>query len=388
MKRVKSLFIAASIAGAVVGSIQIAGNIFDFRRPNIQTATAPDTDADLSASKGDTDVAASTGTQAPATVAAATNPLALPKLPATIAPVATLPSRNIPITVTPFDLTQTTQSVPSLLSPPVLNSHANGQKSDVTGAISRAAPSRPSPAQDLPIAIGGTKLRSAAVAGDGAAAFEVAVRYADGRGVPASLDEAAIWFERAANKGLAPAQFRYASLLEKGQGVKKDLVQARKLYLAAASKGNGKAMHNLAVLYAEGIDGKPDYATAAQWFRKASLLGIADSQYNLGVLCARGLGTEKSMTESYKWFALAAAQGDKESAKKRDEVGSRMEADELAAAQAAVKSFVAERQPDDAVAVPEPAGGWDSATGSVPPPKAKPRIAAPLSLGSFAMGSR
>ena len=136
-------------------------------------------------------------------------------------------------------------------------------------------------------------------------------RFAEGRGVPADLEEAARWYERAANKGLAPAQFRYASLLEKGQGVKKDLGQARRLYLAAAGKGNGKAMHNLAVLYAEGVDGKPDYSTAAQWFRKAAQHGIADSQYNLGVLCARGLGTAQSYDESYKWFALAAAQGDK-----------------------------------------------------------------------------
>ena len=49
------------------------------------------------------------------------------------------------------------------------------------------------------------------------------MRFAEGRGVPANLEEAARWFERAASKGLAPAQFRYASLLEKGQGVKKDL---------------------------------------------------------------------------------------------------------------------------------------------------------------------
>ena len=188
------------------------------------------------------------------------------------------------------------------------------------------------------------------------------MRFAEGRGVPVNLEEAAHWYERAASKGLAPAQFRYASLLEKGQGVKKDLVQARRLYLTAAGKGNGKAMHNLAVLYAEGIEGKPDYGTAAQWFRKAAQRGIADSQYNLGVLCARGLGTEKSVTESYKWFALAAAQGDRESAKKRDEVASHLDAEALAAAEAAVKSFVAERQPEDAIAVPEPAGGWDNAT--------------------------
>jgi localization factor PodJL len=171
--------------------------------------------------------------------------------------------------------------------------------------------------------------------------------------------------------------------------VKKDLVAARRLYLAAASKGNGKAMHNLAVLYAEGIDGKPDYTTAAQWFRKASERGIADSQYNLGVLCARGLGTEKSPAESYKWFALAAAQGDRESAKKRDEVADHMDADELAAAMESVKSFVAERQPDEAVAVPVPAGGWDSAATTPPAPvRARPSVAGPLSLGSFEVGKR
>ena len=177
------------------------------------------------------------------------------------------------------------------------------------------------------------------MAGDAAAAYEVAVRFAEGRGVPVNPEEAARWYERAANKGIAPAQFRYASLLEKGQGVKKDLAQARRLYLAAAAKGNGKAMHNLAVLYAEGIEGKPDYATAALWFRKAALHGIADSQYNLGVLCARGLGTAKSFEESYKWFALAAAQGDREAGKKRDEVANQLDAEALAAAQQAVKSF-------------------------------------------------
>ena len=39
-----------------------------------------------------------------------------------------------------------------------------------------------------------------------------------------------------------------------------------------------------------------------------------------GCCAARGLGTDKNFIESYKWFALAAAQGDAESAKKRDEV--------------------------------------------------------------------
>jgi localization factor PodJL len=141
--------------------------------------------------------------------------------------------------------------------------------------------------------------------------------------------------------------------------VKKDLVMARDLYAAAAGKGNGKAMHNLAVLYAEGVNGPADYRTAALWFRKASDRGIADSQYNLAILYARGIGVEQNYAESYKWFALAADQGDSEAAKKRDDVASHLDAQSLAAAQAAVQNWAIEPQPDDAISVKTPPGGWD-----------------------------
>ena len=206
----------------------------------------------------------------------------------------------------------------------------------------------------------------AAAAGDAAAAYEIATRYAEGRGVPANMEEAARWFERAAAKGLVPAQFRYASQLEKGLGVKKDLEAARRLYLAAAAKGNAKAMHNLAVLYAEGPDGKPDYETAAKWFQSAARHGVADSQYNLGILYARGIGVGVDLAESYKWFALAAAGGDPEAGKKRDEVAAHLDAAALAGARRAVESFTAEPQPAAAITVPAPAGGWDKAGGARP----------------------
>ncbi|MCC7348236.1 MAG: sel1 repeat family protein, partial [Variibacter sp.] len=174
------------------------------------------------------------------------------------------------------------------------------------------------------------------------------------------------WFERAANRDLAPAQYRLGSLYEKGHGVKKDLDQARRLYRAAADKGHAKAMHNLAVLYAEGIGGKPDFRSAAEWFRRAAQHGVADSQYNLGILCARGLGAEQSLTESYQWFALAALQGDQDAAKKRDDVAARLDAQALALARAAVQGFKPQPQPEAAVTVATPAGGWDAAA-STPP---------------------
>jgi localization factor PodJL len=251
---------------------------------------------------------------------------------------------------------------------------------DLTGSLARPAEgatpaaSANAAADSLPAAIGGPNLRSAAASGDPAAAYEVALRYAEGRGVSQSFSEAARWFERAAKHGLAPAQYRLGSLFEKGYGVKKDLETARKLYLAAAGKGNARAMHNLAVLHAEGIDGKPDYQTAFHWFRKAAAYGVADSQYNLGILYARGIGTEQNLAESYKWFALAAQQGDQDAGRKRDDIGARLDPQSLVAAKLAAQTFTAESQPEDAATVKAPPNGWDRAA-PAPAAATKPKAA-------------
>jgi localization factor PodJL len=250
---------------------------------------------------------------------------------------------------------------------------APSQRSDVTGALvtDAVAPISletlfPTPqaarAAALPTAIGGRTLISAAEAGDPAAAYEVALRFADGRGVPLNPEAAAFWFERAARGGLVPAIFRLGGIYEKGIGIRKDLARARDLYIAAAARGNAKAMHNLAVIYADGADGKPDYAAAVQWFHKAAARGVPDSQYNLGVIYARGIGVEQNLGESFRWFALAAQGGDQDAAQKRDDVAKRLDAQTLAAMQAAIQSWTPELQPDEAVTVKPPPGGWDAAS--------------------------
>jgi len=257
---------------------------------------------------------------------------------------------------------------------------AVGAPMDITGSLPNASPPSASPPRSsattndrLPAAIGGPTLRLAALAGDPLAAYEVGVRFSEGRVVPANNEEAARWFDIAAKKGVVPAQFRLATLYEKGLGVKKDLVVARDLYRAAADKGHGKAMHNLAVLYAEGADGKPDYNTAAVWFRKAADHGITDSQYNLAILYARGVGVEQNLAEAYKWFFLAAKEGDQDAAQKRDQIASRLDPQALAAARAAADSWTALPQPADAVTVK---GNWDAPPAAAPAaPKPKPRSA-------------
>jgi localization factor PodJL len=240
--------------------------------------------------------------------------------------------------------------------------------SEVTGAIP-TAPSGGShlglvqipPTEKLPDAIGGPVLRAAALKGDPTAAYEIGVRYAEGKGVPANLDEALKWYDRAAQAGVVPAVFRLGTFYEKGMSVQKDADIARRYYLQAAERGNAKAMHNLAVLDADGGGKGANYKNASEWFRKAADRGVADSQFNLGILYARGIGVEQNLAESYKWFSMAAAQGDADSVRKRDDIAKRLDAQSLAAAKLAIQTFTPEPQPDDAINVATPPGGWDSA---------------------------
>jgi TPR repeat protein len=226
----------------------------------------------------------------------------------------------------------------------------------------------------LPAAVGNPALRAAALAGDPAAAYEVASRFAEARGVPQSHEEEARWLERAAAQGLAPAQFLLGGLFEKGVGVGKDLARARDLYLGAAQKGNAKAMHNLAVLYAEGVNGAPDFPSAAGWFRKAADHGIKDSQYNLAIFYGRGVGVTQDYAESYKWFSLAANQGDADAATKRDEVAKYLDPQMREALRRAAQSWVPQPQPDDAINVRTQAA-WGAPGESPRPLKPQPRPA-------------
>ncbi|MDO9426705.1 MAG: hypothetical protein Q7T93_07710 [Methylobacterium sp.] len=192
-------------------------------------------------------------------------------------------------------------------------------------------------------------LRQAALDGDGAAIYDLAARFSDGRGVTRDLSLSRKLYDKLAQAGYAPAQYKLGGLHEKGLGAPRDLAQAKLWYGRAADQGNARAMHNLAVIHAENptASGKPDYATAAQWFRRAAEYGLRDSQYNLAVLYARGLGVQQDLVQSYLWFSAAGAQGDADAAKKRDDVAAKLEPKDLAAARGLVAAFKA-KTPDPA----------------------------------------
>ncbi len=334
--KIRSLLVGASVVMIVLGSFKMAMTLLDgSSAPQLPARQNP----------------APSAPAKPAAQQSANSAAAAPAMPSLTAP-------------TPINRQSYNPPAPAgnFASTPIPQTPA--ASGDVTGSIPAASPPLstvqvPS-TETLPDAIGGPVLRTAALRGDPTAAYEIGVRYAEGKGITPNMEEAAKWYGRAAQGGIVPAIFRLGTLYEKGMGVKKDTTIAQRYYMQAADRGNAKAMHNLAVLYADGGGNGSDYKTAAQWFRKAADHGVADSQFNLGILYARGIGVERNLAESYKWFSLAAAQGDVDAGHKRDDIAKQLDAQSLAAAKLAVQTFAPEQQPNDAVNVATPPGGWDA----------------------------
>ncbi len=348
--KIRSLLVGASVVVIVLGTFKMAMTLLDSgsapQLPAMENSSESQSLAPPSADDG-----------------------AKPAMPAPAGPSMTSP--------TPIGRQSLNNSAPnaadgaaSVAIPQPMIGRSASPANDVTGTIpAMQAPSGNGrlalipipPTERLPDGIGGPVLRAAALKGDPTAAYEIGVRFAEGKGIAANFDEAAKWYDRAAQAGVVPAVFRLGTLYEKGLSVKKDVDIARRYYVQAAERGNAKAMHNLAVLDADGGGKGANYKSAAQWFRKAADRGVADSQFNLGILYARGIGVEQNLAESFKWFSLAAAQGDADAGHKRDDIAKRLDAQSLAAAKLAIQTFAAEPQPDDAINVASPAGGWDSA---------------------------
>ncbi|WP_441279120.1 hypothetical protein AB7783_25430 [Tardiphaga sp. 172_B4_N1_3] len=357
--KIRSLLVGASVVVIVLGSFKMAMTLLDSGSPapvaeNIHSAPPLQLNA-------------------PEPAEALTKPAApVPATPSMTSPTPI--GKQSLIAPPPTAVEPAPQPVPQAAPVPYVSP-------DVTGSIaapqaSAAGPVLPSSGQKittasipagerLPETIGSTALRNAALKGDASAAFEIGVRYAEGKGAAQNYDEAAKWYDRAAQANVVPAMFRLGALFEKGLGAKKDLDVARRYYVLAADRGNAKAMHNLAVLDADGGTKGANYKSASYWFRKAADRGVADSQFNLGILYARGIGVEQNLAESFKWFSLAASQGDVDAGRKRDDIAKRLDPQSLAAARLAVQTFAPEGQPDDAINVATPAGGWDAAPAQV-----------------------
>ncbi|MCG3776408.1 MAG: Secretory immunoglobulin A-binding protein EsiB [Nitrospira sp.] len=123
-----------------------------------------------------------------------------------------------------------------------------------------------------------------------------------------------------------------------------DYAQAAAWYRKAAEQGVAQTQCILGFSYAEGQGVPQDDAQAAAWYRKAAEQGFAGAQHNLGLMYAEGQGVQEDYVEGYKWLNLAASRASSE--KKRyaetlDVVAKTMTPAQLAAAQKLAREWLA-----------------------------------------------
>ena len=133
--------------------------------------------------------------------------------------------------------------------------------------------------------------------------------YFHGRGVAQNYQQAAAWFQKAANQGHADAQLFLASMYAEGIGVAQDRQQAAAWFQKAAEQGHAKAQVYLGSMYRTGDGVKRNYQQALAWYRKAANQGDADAQFYLGLMYRTGEGVKRNYQQALAWYRKAADQG-------------------------------------------------------------------------------
>jgi hypothetical protein len=109
------------------------------------------------------------------------------------------------------------------------------------------------------------RILNRADAGDSIAQYEMALRYADGEGVPQNYRDAMAWFAKAAANGNENAQWKLALGYIKGIGVPRDERKAVVWFKRAANHGDVRAQSALSDLYLNGRGVPRDYVRAYTW---------------------------------------------------------------------------------------------------------------------------
>lgn len=150
--------------------------------------------------------------------------------------------------------------------------------------------------------------------GDAQSQFLLGAYYDRGvNGLPQMADQAAIWYQKAAEQGNANAQSALGTLYNSGRLGEPDHAKALRWYQAAAKQGNPLAEYNIGYMHYAGRGLPRDDREALRWIGKAAAKGFDIAQTTLGRLLYDGHGLiQKNHGEAFRWFELAARQGNGE----------------------------------------------------------------------------
>jgi len=194
--------------------------------------------------------------------------------------------------------------------------------------------------------------------GDAQAQYDLGLCYANGRGVPMNLVEAAKWLRRAADRGFTPAHYQVGLCFRDGNGVVQNYSEAYAWFsvsattnetaaqcrdalanrmspeqisdgerraaelharfdgrqpdnippglISMAASGDAESQNRLGDSYAFGQGVKKDQGEAVKWWRRAAAQNSPEAQYCLAVCYAEGQGVAVDLAEAVKWFRKAA----------------------------------------------------------------------------------
>lgn len=150
----------------------------------------------------------------------------------------------------------------------------------------------------------------AAVRGSASSQVLLAVMYRHGDGgLPQSDQQAAHWFEQAAEQGNPYAQMALGDLYEQGAGVTKNLKVAADWREKAAKRGNVQAQLKLGQMYLNGSGINKNLSKAEYWLKRAAIEGNTEAQFELGKLYRTPGWPSRDSKLSNNWLAKSAAQG-------------------------------------------------------------------------------
>ena len=137
------------------------------------------------------------------------------------------------------------------------------------------------------------------------------ILYSLGLGVPKNYTKAAGWYKKAAEQGDASAMYNLAGCYRLGRGVEQNDELAAKYNQKAANVDMPEAQAELAGMYYRGTGVEQDYTMAVHWFKKAIANGYENAYYGLGCCYYDGRGVEKDRKEAFRLFELGEKQGDR-----------------------------------------------------------------------------
>jgi len=170
--------------------------------------------------------------------------------------------------------------------------------------------------------------RKSAEQGNAEAEYALGQMYSRGWGVPKDEADAIRWFQMANSVESDGPPTDWAVV--EGHGMTRDPQQAAYWYQQAADKGHAEAQFNLGRLYASGKGVKRDEEQAARWVSAAATRGYALAMMDLGTRYAAGNGVARDDKRAYFWLTLAFLHGDRSGEKARAAEAARLKPEEVA----------------------------------------------------------